>query len=226
LNAMQPPPLPPPPPQPPLLPPPPLPQPPQPLLSPHVAATAVVAAASSAGWRARFRAIAVFGDGNCMFRAIAVCVGRSEDEHGAVREQVARRLLRAPLDRTGGERVQLETAPCAGNGDVAHLCQCGWDQRAGFAVNVERHSEAIRRPGVWGDAMELMVASYCFNATVEIIGVDGDGAAERQHRGKVGMYGKYMAEQYRGQRHKASHAIRLVYEVNEGREHYNAAELR
>ena len=40
------------------------------------------------------------------------------------------------------------------------------------------------------------------------------------------MYGKYMAEQHRGQRHKASHAIRLVYEVNEGREHYNAAELR
>ena len=188
-----------------------------------ITTAATASAVPAADWRSQYRQRRVVGDGNCMFRAMAVCLGRGEEEHAEVRQQVARRLLRAPFSRTSGELMQLQNAPCEGQGSAKHLCACGWDLREGFATNIGRHCASVCEPGVWGDVMELITASYCFNAIVEIVAVEGSGSDARVHQEKIGPYGKYRLPQYAERQHEASNAIRLVYHVNEGGEHYNAA---
>jgi len=91
----------------------------------------------------------VKGDGNCMFRSIAVCMGRSEEEHLNYRRDIVTygTLNFHKLDQ---ELMKSEGYP-----------------------NGERYRDAMIDPIVWGGNIELIIASIVYDCCIVVMNDNG-----------------------------------------------------
>ena len=98
---------------------------------------------------------------NCMFRALAVCMGRNEEEHLDIRHEIVRygTLNFHTLDQI---LMKSEGYP-----------------------NGERYRDAMYDPVVWGGDIELIIATIFYNCCIVVIDDNGFDLTEHIfHQGK------------------------------------------
>lgn len=88
--------------------------------------------------------VAVENDGNCLFRAVAVCLWNSEDRHLELRRQVADRMV----------SMQKDIAPFLDS------------------MTVQKYTNLLRKSKYWAGHLELSVIQIMFNRRIRIIDAD------------------------------------------------------